>query len=1017
MDKKWLKKLGVQKIPLRPLPLVTGGFHFEAPSSVSLAGSYQVGCCLGPNVKIDVKVEIPEGCLDVKDYLNHQYHRKRAMYLGHIAFKLKSSEFVEEMQYFQCCGDPMKPVLQIKPAGKLGKHVLVVLHLTAPSGIFKLARFSPEKNNVRPNWFFSENEKVEESSLTPTPHYSSSILQDLVMVANEEYRTSVLNSHPNLKDGILLLKVWLRQRGLDQGYGCFSGFIMSMYVLYLLQCRRVNSAMSSYQVARNTWSNLAQSNWTTEAISLAQPEVPDLHQYFEVVFVDVTGHHNYCAHMSKETFFWVKRESELAVKCLDNPNINSFQALFMTPMPFYRQFDHIIRLHDLSMLADLVQEKSSRAQKLDYLGHVYPQALSLVLSILRRGLGSRVCNFGIQLPAVQHWPINECPPSPVEFVTLGITLNPEFAFSVLEKGPGANLPEAFEFREFWGKKSEVRRFQDGSISEAVVWHSGPATLAQKRLICKQIVTYLLSEKLDIPVDDGVVYLADQLDTLLEQHTVQPAEFDYGTGEEAAARVIGALDSLGKQLRQLKDLPLEVSGLQGTSPVFRYSEVFPPLATTRRVPKQQLLDGRSFLLMMQSPTAVVPRWVPPVEAVIQLSMSGKWPSDIHAVQRIKAAFYIKIADSLEKQFQLTAQPYPDCVRILKDGFVFQLKVAHQREIVLLKETVTPEGVTKYRDTEESLALEKSIIHLPKLTSALHGLHQQFPSYGPTCCLAKRWLSAQLLDPHHFPEVCTELLVASIYLMPEPFSPPNQPQLGFFQFLHLLANINWNTEPVILNLNGEMNRDEILEIETWFRSSRSTLPALFLSTPYDKKNSVWTKEAPTLQILMRVAALAEEALRVIEGLLFSPVASDWKQIFRPPLEIYDVVIHLLPRVNPRRYEAVDVRYEKSKYQLPAYKQEPGEKVPLTGFNPIYCFLAELRENYGDYALFFYDIYGGDVITVLWNPSVLLPRDFKVSHVNCHKPSQEDSKIKLNVDAIVEDFHILGTGIIASIDVKSS
>jgi U3 small nucleolar RNA-associated protein 22 len=48
------------------------------------------------------------------------------------------------------------------------------------------------------------------------------------------------------------------------------------------------------------------------------------------------------------------------------------------------------------------------------------------------------------------------------------------------------------------------------------------------------------------------------------------------------------------------------------------------------------------------------------------------------------------------------------------------VAYQREISLLKETITPEGVKKYRDTEESLALEKSIVHLPKLTSSLHGL---------------------------------------------------------------------------------------------------------------------------------------------------------------------------------------------------------------------------------------------------------------------------------------------------------
>jgi len=71
-----------------------------------------------------------------------------------------------------------------------------------------------------------------------------------------------------------------------------------------------------------------------------------------------------------------------------------------------------------------------------------------------------------------------------------------------------------------------------------------------------------------------------------------------------------------------------------------------------------------------------------------------------------------------------------------------------------------------------------------------------------------MSAQLLDPYHFPEMCVELLVASLYLMPEPYQPPNQPQLGFFRFLHLLAHTNWNSEPVILNLNSEMTSEYIL-----------------------------------------------------------------------------------------------------------------------------------------------------------------------------------------------------------------
>jgi len=92
----------------------------------------------------------------------------------------------------------------------------------------------------------------------------------------------------------------------------------------------------------------------------------------------------------------------------------------------------------------------------------------------------------------------------------------------------------------------------------------------------------------------------------------PADFDYGTGEEAALRVIGALDSLAKQLRQLEDIPLEVSAVQGTSSVFRYCDVFPPISSSCRIYKQVEKEGKSYLLQMESAQVVAPRWVSPAE---------------------------------------------------------------------------------------------------------------------------------------------------------------------------------------------------------------------------------------------------------------------------------------------------------------------------------------------------------------------------------------------------------------------
>ena len=59
-----------------------------------------------------------------------------------------------------------------------------------------------------------------------------------------------------------------------------------------------------------------------------------------------------------------------------------------------------------------------------------------------------------------------------------------------------------------------------------------------------------------------------LDPLLCSSAEQPVF----TGEEAAQAVLDVFMELSKELRQLKDLPLAINSLQGTSPVFRHTEV-------------------------------------------------------------------------------------------------------------------------------------------------------------------------------------------------------------------------------------------------------------------------------------------------------------------------------------------------------------------------------------------------------------------------------------------------------------
>lgn len=85
-----------------------------------------------------------------------------------------------------------------------------------------------------------------------------------------------------------------------------------------------------------------------------------------------------------------------------------------------------------------------------------------------------------------------------------------------------------------------------------------------------------------------------------------------------------------------------------------------------------------------------------------------------------------------------------------------------------------------------------------------LYQENSSFGPACCLVKRWLSAHLLDSGHISEESIELLVASLYLRPQPHEPPQQPQVAFFRFHYMMATTNWNTECIILNMNEELSR---------------------------------------------------------------------------------------------------------------------------------------------------------------------------------------------------------------------
>src|SRR5256885_3301320 len=75
-----------------------------------------------------------------------------------------------------------------------------------------------------------------------------------------------------------------------------------------------------------------------------------------------------------------------------------------------------------------------------------------------------------------------------------------------------------------------------------------------------------------------------------------------------------------------------------------------------------------------------------------------------------------------------------------------------------------------------------------------------------------------------------------------------------------------------------------------------------------------------------------------------------------------------------EVDDENKDKSKEENNMEKKK--EEWPLIGFDPVECYVNELKKIYSDTALLFYDKYGGTFIGLVWNPKNFVPKPWKVN-----------------------------------------
>ncbi|KAK3732920.1 hypothetical protein QZH41_012680 [Actinostola sp. cb2023] len=1026
-DQSWLSKKVKFPLPSPPSD-VKGKFHFIKPSSINVVGSYVLGTLTKPDFCVDVIMEMPQECFQPKDYLNMRYHHKRAFYLAVVASKLIKSKTFASVKFSHFNGELLKPILLLKPKGKAGKNYTIKLYPVLPKDFFKLHRFSPNVNNIRPSWFKGYAVNTEQQDVGPaTPHYNSSILSDALMENHLHYLYKTINSCESVQDAVILINVWLQQRELSKGRGSFGSFLVAMVISHLFTSRKINIHMSSYQILRVFLQFIATTNWTENGIEVKKdqnsnentvhPSLSDFHSAFDVVFIDPSGYLNLCANLSKDLYLRVRHEAKLAIEFLDSRFIDGFEVLFMKKVPFLQTFDQFVCLSQISVLHDIIKKPELQNKELSRAGDWVPVVSDWMMDLLREGLGKRIELLSIEPWTPKEWSTKECPPSlPCDDMVVGLMLDPDHCDQVLDPGPPADDPKASKFRAFWGGKSELRRFQDGSILEAVVWPCSNA--AEKRLICAQVIKHLLERH--CKVDPSLVhFISNQLDGILQPTTPDdhartkarcPSSTStpsMGTGEEEMQQVMKSYDALCQQIRAL-ELPLGVHSLQGISPVFRGSEVHPPTPCFRNAFKKKQMqdddDKENGYLVSTATNVSLPsitkssQWCPVAEVLLQFETSGKWPDDLVAIQHIKAAFHIKLAELLADKCSLQAVATPKHVDVLKSGFAFRVKIAHYREMVLLQQSKPSEELEEKTIKEKLAEMEREIVHLPVLTTTLHGVEQQYSAYSGTVRLAKRWVSAHLLS-NDIPSECLELLVAYLFITPAPYKPPSyddyddidddgggdggHPLLVFFVFF-----IYWQL------VNG--------------KQTQSLSTSIMIS-----------------QMLLRLALLAKESHSVLQEQFYelSFEETDFKQIFRPPLTDYDVIIWLHHHHLPRHHQSVDA----TKAVNTRHKQQRDSGMPVLDFDPAQCYISELKESFSDVAMFFHDVMGGDLIAVVWKPHAFEKNQFKVVNaqykipvaVKPKKAKGDQNLVSPNISAIIEDFEILGRGLVKSVEVvnKSS
>ncbi len=433
----------------------------------------------------------------------------------------------------------------------------------------------------------------------------------------------------------------------------------------------------------------------------------------------------------------------------------------------------------------------------------------------------------------KHWDVMCKPPgkglgvrtsSECEVVMFGLRLfsDNENATRLVDRGPPAsssssdvhqngedsnkneNNSAAGIFRAFWGEKSELRRFKDGGIIEAVIWKDIPS-----HSIIENACRYIL-----IRHEPGVIMASSALgnrervtysggNDVCEQFEATAAAFAASTGSRSSGgdsnkhltqNAIKTCDEVIKCLKGLANIVLRIRSASTVSSMLRYTSLFPPVP-------HPAAGGVS------SGSKSTTSQVNPISIILTLESSAQWPSDPEAIKAVQKALLVRIHDSLRGVSSTSTSdivngmkkgyhrhhamhhhefPHPishvspflvllpgendqdeNCyyyaLEIFAMGFVFHVSLSSGGNTAIDAAVNAANDGTSTTTLLASASPHNMQQHLKLLSpqkrcilhhTAIHSLATRFVSYGPAVILAHRWVASRYLS-NHFSKVSDEM----------------------------------------------------------------------------------------------------------------------------------------------------------------------------------------------------------------------------------------------------------------------